>query len=109
VDAQSPNPNSTSVSGEVPVILSGSLDQYNAESLKQQLLVAMAGAAGAASLLLDMTAVEHLDASGLQVLVACRAGLKQEKLNIRGANPAIQHWMRVAGADALFSFLDANG
>jgi anti-anti-sigma factor len=100
VDAQSPTPTST------PVILSGSLDQYSAESLKQQLLGAMA--APMPEICLEMSEVDHIDAAALQVLLACKAGLKQEKLRIKGADPSVQQWLRIAGADSAFDFSDVG-
>lgn len=90
-----------------PVVLSGALDQYSAELLKQQLLDALAAAKDSSpELLVDMTAVEHLDASGLQVLLACKAQLKQEKLRLRGADASVRQYLRVAGADTFFEFSD---
>jgi anti-anti-sigma factor len=100
VDAQSPIPHSVSGVGVTLIVLSGALDQYGAESLKEQLLASLATPAVA----LDMTGVEHIDAAALQVLLAFRSGLKQEKLQVVGAAPGIQQWLRIAGADSLFEF-----
>jgi len=88
--------------GATPVVLSGALDQYTSESLKAQLLAAITSS----ELLLDMTAVEHIDASALQVLLAFRSALKQDRLRIIGAETGIQQWMRIAGVDSLFEFSD---
>ncbi len=90
----------------MPVVLSGALDQYMAESLKEQLLASVSTAE--TELLLDMTAVEHVDACALQVLLAFKAGLKQDKLRINGADASIQQWIRIAGAGAFFEFSDLN-
>jgi anti-anti-sigma regulatory factor len=77
-----------------------------AESLKEQLLASVSTAE--TELLLDMTAVEHVDACALQVLLAFKAGLKQDKLRIDGADASIQQWIRIAGADGSFEFSDMN-
>jgi len=98
-------PNSSAGPGVISLVLSGSLDQYHAEELKQQLV----SAADLPGLRLDFTSVEHLDAAALQVLLACKAGLKQEKLPILGADPSIQLWIRMAGAEEFFDFLETNG
>jgi anti-anti-sigma factor len=109
VDSQSPIPNSASCVAVTPVVLSGSLDQYNAESLKQELMgVVTSRPRGRPELLLDMTAVEHLDASCLQVLLAVSAGLTQDRPAIKGAKPSIRQWVQIAGVDALFDFLDTD-
>ncbi len=60
------------------------------------------------ALLLDMSAVEHVDACALQVLLAFKAGLKEDKLRIKGADASIQQWIRIAGADGFFEFSDVN-
>ncbi len=100
MDAQTPIPNSVSGVGVTPVVLSGALDQYMADSLKEQLVAAMASP----GVLLDMTAVEHIDAAALQVLLAFREGLQQEKLQVVGAELGIRQWLKIAGADSLFEF-----
>jgi anti-anti-sigma factor len=93
-------------------LLSGALDQYHADELKQQLLSALASSGEKrAELLLDMTGVEHIDASGLQVLLACQAELERstparDKLIVRGADASVQQWIHIAGADGRFTFLD---
>jgi anti-anti-sigma regulatory factor len=55
-----------------------------------------------------MTAVEHIDACALQVLLAFKAGLKQDKLRINGADASIQQWIRIAGAGEFFEFSGMN-
>lgn len=93
-----------------PVVLSGPLDQYNADSLKEQLLGAICSLErGSPELVLDLAAVEHIDGCGLQVLLACKAGLKLDKLPLQGVDPSVRQWLKIAGADALFEFLEANG
>ncbi len=89
-----------------PVVLSGDLDQYMAESLKEQLLASLS--TPEAEPLLDMTAVEHIDACALQVLLTFKAGLKQDKLRINGADASIQQWIRIAGAGEFFEFSGMN-
>ena len=110
MDAQSPLLISNSVVGVTPVVLSGALDQYNADSLKEQLLCAIRSLESSSpELLLDLTAVDHIDGCGLQVLLACKAGLKQGKLPLKGVDPSVRQWLKIAGADALYEFLEANG
>lgn len=105
VDLQSPSHPSVLDSAAAAVVLSGSLDQYQAESLKSQLLGAIPSAGSPQrELLVDMTAVDHIDACCLQVLLACQAGPEEEKLKIKGAPPSVRQWIRIAGADELFTF-----
>ena len=105
VDVQSPNRNPGSESAASAVVLSGALDQYQAESLKSQLLGALpASGRPQQEVVIDMTAVDHIDACCLQVLLACQGGQAEEKPKISGAPQAIRQWIRTAGADELFTF-----
>lgn len=102
MDVQSPIHSAT-------VILSGTLDQYKAEPLKERMLEAIASAAAqSTNILVDLTTVEHIDASCLQVLLTCNSMQAQNKLKLTGATPAIRQWIRTAGADALFDFVDTT-
>lgn len=106
MDLSSPIHNSPA---EVSVILAGALDQYKSESLKDQMLNAIADQVGDQQrILIDMTAVDHIDASCLQVLLASTKGQKTKKLAITGAIPSVRQWIRIAGADELFDFSEGN-
>lgn len=57
--------------GDLPVLrVSGELDIYTASRLKEAVLAALNG--GAASLAIDLTAVQFLDSTGLQVLMSAK-------------------------------------
>jgi anti-anti-sigma factor len=88
-----------------PILLSGSLDHYTVEDLKQQLLPLLEAEGKAA---LDVTLVEHLDASALQVLVALQQDLakKNRGIELAGASEKLRNWMRIGGAEHMFHFLD---
>lgn len=108
MDAQSPIPNSPADLTADCILLSGALDQYRAESLKEQLLSAVESPDQERRRVLDMTSVDHLDASCLQVLLACKPAKTQNKLEIKGATPSVRQWIRIAGADELFEFVSEN-
>ncbi len=59
-------------------------------------------------MVLDMTTVDHSDASCLQVLLACKPAKAQHKLEIKGAAQSVRQWIRIAGADELFEFVSEN-
>lgn len=109
MEVQSPLTQSAAASNFGPIVFDGSLDQYQAEPLRKQLLSVAAALGGDRSeLVLDMAAVEHVDAASLQVLLAFRASSTQTKVQLKGVSPTIQNWIRIAGADHLFEFVNTN-
>ena len=108
MDEQSPIPNSPADLTADCILLAGALDQYRAESLKEQLLAAIEPSDNEHQTVLDMTTVDHLDASCLQVLLAYKPARTQNKLEIKGLPQSIRQWIRIAGADELFEFASDN-
>jgi anti-anti-sigma factor len=94
------------------VVLSGSLDQYSAEAVKEDLLpllaTAQSGVGPSTSVMLDLSAVDHLDASGLQILLSLRKQLSNKSLCLKGTSPEIENWIRLAGADHMFEFVSSG-
>ena len=108
MDEQSPIPKSPADLTADCILLAGALDQYRAESLKEQLLAVSEPSEGERRTVLDMTTVDHLDASCLQVLLAYKPPATQNKLQIKGAPQSVRQWIRIAGADELFEFASEN-
>jgi anti-anti-sigma factor len=106
VDVKSPSQSPTLDLAPSSVVLSGALDQYQAAALKEQILGAVAAShEGKQGVVMDMTSVDLIDASCLQVLLACTFQETPGKLGIKGANSAVRQWIRIAGADELFEFV----
>ena len=87
--------------GYVVAALSGPLDATRAPTLREQLLRLLRP--DASRLVLDLSQVGHIDASGLAVLVGTerRARLLGGSLSLAAARPAVGMALRVAGLDRL--------
>ncbi len=95
--------------GSHPIVLSGVLDQYQAEHLKQQLLEATRLLpANANAVSLEMSGVEQIDTSCLQVLLAFQAGLAGKRLKIHAANSTVRKWIGIAGAEPFFELVEVE-
>ena len=86
--------------GYVIAELSGELGIASAPALREQLFDLLRAAS---HLILDLSAVEHADPSGLAVLVGSgrRARLLGGSLRLAAATPAVASALRVAGLDRL--------
>jgi anti-sigma B factor antagonist len=87
--------------GCLVAVLSGALDVTRAPALREQLLSLLRPAAS--RLVLDLSLVSHIDASGLAVLVGTqrRAGLLGGSLRLAAVRPAVDMAVRAAGLDRL--------
>jgi anti-sigma B factor antagonist len=83
--------------GYVIAALRGALDIASAPALREQLLSLLRPAASC--LIIDLSAVEHADASGLAVLVSSgrRAGLLGGSLRLAAPSPAVAKVLSVTG------------
>jgi|HubBroStandDraft_4_1064222.scaffolds.fasta_scaffold726702_1 anti-sigma B factor antagonist len=87
--------------GYLVAVLSGGLDVTRAAAVREQLLRLLRP--GASRLVLDLSPVSHVDASGLAVLVGTerRARLLGGSLRLAAARPAVGVAVRAAGLDRL--------
>jgi anti-anti-sigma factor len=85
-------------SGYIIAELRGDLDLASAPALRRQLLDLLRAAS---HLILDLSAVEHADASGLAVLVGSgrRARLLGGSLRLAGASPQVARALSATGMD----------
>jgi len=87
--------------GYLVAVLSGGLDGVRATALREQFLRMLRPAAS--RLVLDLSLVSHVDASGLAVLVGTerRARLLGGSLRLAAVKPAVGMAVRAAGLDRL--------
>jgi anti-sigma B factor antagonist len=87
--------------GYLVAVLAGRLDITRAPALREPLLRLLRPAAS--RLVLDLSLVSHVDASGLAVLVGTerRARLLGGSLRLAAVRPAVAMAVRVAGLDRL--------
>lgn len=87
----------------IALTLSGSLDQYSPEALKQQILPLLEEQGNRLTLTLSLRDVTHIETSALQVLIAADMSLKEKgcRLILADAGEETRLWFRVAGAEAL--------
>ncbi|HUC22330.1 MAG TPA: STAS domain-containing protein [Streptosporangiaceae bacterium] len=87
--------------GYLVAVLSGGLDGTRATALREQFLRMLRPAAS--RLVLDLSLVSHVDASGLAVLVGTerRARLLGGSLRLAAVRPAVGMAVRAAGLDRL--------
>jgi anti-anti-sigma factor len=85
--------------GHLVAVLSGGLDGTRATALREQLLRMLRPAAS--RLVLDLSLVSHVDASGLAVLVGTerRARLLGGSLRLAAVKPTVVMAVRAAGLD----------
>ena len=85
--------------GYVVAVLAGDLGTASAPALREQLISLLRPAA--TRLILDLSAVEHADASGLAVLVGSgrRAGLRGGSLRLAAPSPEVARVLSATGID----------
>lgn len=61
--------------------------------------------AGQRGIVVDMSELEHLEAAGLEVLLAAHAELcrRGQRLHVQNCSESLEHWFGYAGADELLS------
>jgi len=93
----------TAIGGDL-VVLHGRLDARGAGAARDTLHAALA--AGSGRLVLDLSGVELLDATGLGVLAGAhrRAGLAGRELVLRGTPPRVARLLLVTRLDRVLAF-----
>jgi anti-sigma B factor antagonist len=83
------------------VVVSGEIDLTTAPQLGESIAQFSNG-----DVIVDLTAVEFIDSSGLQVLVVAHRRLadRGSRLVIRGASPMAMTVMEITGLDEVFDF-----
>jgi anti-sigma B factor antagonist len=83
------------------VVASGEIDLATAPQLGESIAQFSTG-----DVIVDLTAVEFMDSSGLKVLVVAhrRLARRGSRLVIRGASPMTMAMMKITGLDAVFDF-----
>lgn len=83
--------------------VSGELDIYRAQALKDELLTALA--AGSSTLILDLSAVTALDSAGVQLLLAARAHATAAggALRLQAPSAAVNEVLACLGLSAHFA------
>lgn len=87
--------------------LAGEIDLYTAPRLQSELTRALS-AADAAQIVVDMSAVEFCDSTGMNVLLAAlrRARERGGDLVLAGPRPAVRKILQVTGLESVFTVLD---
>jgi len=89
------------------VTLAGEIDLYTAPRLQSELAAALAGG-DPARLVVDMSAVEFCDSTGMNVLLAAhrRANEQGGSLELAGPRPAVRKILQVTGLETVFTVLE---
>jgi anti-anti-sigma factor len=88
-----------------PIVLSGRLDQYAAETLRDQ-AVALLDTEG--DTVFDLSEVDQMHTAALQVLLALEKDLepKGRKVVLRSVEGSLRDLFRISGAEGYFQFAD---
>ena len=88
-----------------PIVLSGHLDQYAAETLRDQ-AIALLDAEGDA--VFDFCEVDRMHAAALQVLLALEKEFepKGRKVVLRSVEGSLRDLFRISGTESYFQFVD---
>ena len=91
----------------VIVALAGEIDLYTAPRLQSELAAALASGEPA-RLVVDMSAVEFCDSTGMNVLLAAhrRATEQGGSLELGGPRPAVRKILQVTGLETVFTVLE---
>ncbi|MCX5391094.1 STAS domain-containing protein [Streptomyces sp. NBC_00094] len=95
--------------GSELLTLAGELDHHTAELLRTPLEAALD--AGRARLVVDCSALDFCDSTGLNVLLGARLGADAAGggVHLVGMRPAVARVFRITGADAVFTLHDTLG
>jgi anti-anti-sigma factor len=95
--------------GDSEVVLTGRLDVQSVHEVREALHAAID--AGTGDLVVNLAAVEVMDATGLGVLVSAhrRAGRTGRRLVLRDANPRLQRILRMTRLHRILTVEPAEG
>jgi anti-sigma B factor antagonist len=99
---------STRFQGDRAILaLTGEIDLYTAPRLQSELAAALASG-DPARLVVDMSAVEFCDSTGMNVLLAAhrRASEQGGSLELAGPRPAVRKILQVTGLETVFTVLE---
>jgi anti-sigma B factor antagonist len=89
------------------LVLAGELDLYTAPRLQSELAAALSGG-NPPRLVVDMSAVDFCDSTGMNVLLAAhrRASEQGGSLELAGPRPAVRKILQVTGLETIFTVLE---
>ena len=98
---------SRSQGDHVVLALAGEIDLYTAPKLQSELTSALA-AGKSAHIVVDMSAVEFCDSTGMNVLLSCLRQARERggELELAAPRPAVRKILSVTGLDAVFTVAD---
>lgn len=98
---------SRSEGDHVVIALAGEIDLYTAPRLQSELTSALSGAEPA-RVVVDMSAVEFCDSTGMNVLLSCLRRVRERggELEIASPKPAVRKILQVTGLDSVFTLVD---
>jgi anti-sigma B factor antagonist len=99
---------STQLQGDRAIVaLIGEIDLYTAPRLQSELAAALASG-DPARLVVDMSAVEFCDSTGMNVLLAAhrRATEQGGSLELAGPRPAVRKILQVTGLETVFTVIE---
>ena len=98
---------SRSQGDHIVLALAGEIDLYTAPRLQAELTAALAGSKSA-QLVVDMSAVEFCDSTGMNVLLAAHrlASEKGGSLTLAAPRPPVRKILEVTGLESVFTIHD---
>ena len=96
-----------SQSGRIIMSLGGEIDLYTAPRLHGELVTVLAGGAPV-QIVVDMSAVEFCDSTGMNVLLAAHRRAREQggDLELAAPRPAVRKILQVTGLESVFTVLD---
>jgi anti-sigma B factor antagonist len=90
------------------VIVSGEIDLYTAPRLHSELAAAIASAAPASRVIIDLSGVEFCDSTGMNVLLSCLRQVQERggELELAAPRPAVRKILQVTGLDSVFTIVN---
>ena len=98
---------SRSQGDHVVLALAGEIDLYTAPKLQTELTSAL-GASKSAHIVVDMSAVEFCDSTGMNVLLAAHRKAREQggDLELAGPRATVRKILQVTGLETVFTVLD---
>jgi anti-sigma B factor antagonist len=98
---------SRSQGDHIVLSLAGEIDLYTAPRLQAELTAALASAKSA-QIVVDMSAVDFCDSTGMNVLLSCLRQARERggELELAAPHPAVRKILSVTGLDNVFPLAD---
>ena len=99
---------SRSQGDHVVLALAGEIDLYTAPKLQSELTSALA-AGKSSHIVVDMSAVEFCDSTGMNVLLSCLRQVRERggELELAAPRPAVMKILQVTALDSVFTIVPA--